>query len=67
MPYDNQHSHVFLIDVTSLGSVKFKPGVSRISWCLKNCLSLAAISSQPLVSSLAVIMSGQVSSSRSAS
>ena len=62
MPHDNQHSHVFLVDVSSIGEVKYKPGVSRISRCLRDCLNLAAMSSHTLVKSLGVIMFNQVGS-----
>ena len=60
MAYQNQHSHIFLVDLTSLGEVKYHRGVRRFPGALKECLDLAVISSQTLIQSVGIIMTTQV-------
>ena len=62
MSEDNQHSHVFLVDIGSLGEFKFKPGVNKIGKLLAHTLNLAALSSESLVKSVGVVTSTQVRS-----
>ena len=61
MSYENQHSHIFLLDIGSLGVSKSKPGVSRIGQILRDIVSLATLSSETLIKSLGIITSSQVS------
>ena len=60
MPYDNQHSHVFIVDVSSIGEFKYKPGVNKIGRILRETISLACQSPQQLIKSLGIIISSQV-------
>ena len=60
MAYQNQHSHIFLVDVTSLGEVKYNRGVRLFPGALKECLDLAVVSSQTLIQCLGIMMTSQV-------
>ena len=62
MSYENQHSHIFLVDIGSLA--KSKPGVSRIGQILRDIVSLATRSSETLIKSVGIILSSQVSYTR---
>ena len=64
MSYDNQHSHIFLLDIGNLGDSKSKPGVNRIGQILRDIVRLATQSSETLIKSLGIIISTQVSYSR---
>ena len=60
MAYQNQHSHIFLVDLTGLGEVKYNRGVRRFPGALKECLDLAVVSSQTLIQCVGVIMTSPV-------
>ena len=60
MPYDNQHSHVFLVDINSIGEYKYKPGVKKVGKYLKETVQLASHSVQTLIKSVGVITCSQV-------
>ena len=60
MAYQNQHSHIFLVDLTSLGEVKYNRGVQRFPGALKECLDLAVVSSQTLIQCLGIMMTSPV-------
>ena len=62
MPRDNQHSHVFLVDISSIGEYKLKPGVKKIGKLLADTVQLAALSSECLIKSFGVVTSSQVRS-----
>ena len=64
MSYKNQHSHIFLVDIGSLGGPQSKPGVTRIGEILRDIVSLATASSETLIKSLGLIISSQVSYTR---
>ena len=61
MSYEIQHSHIFLLDIGSLGDSKYKPSVSRISQMLRDIVSLATRSTETLIKSVGIILSSQVS------
>ena len=56
--------YIFLLDIGSLAGSKSKPGVSRIGEILRDIVSLATLSSETLIKSLAIILSSQVSHAR---
>ena len=59
MPRDNQHSHVFLVDISSIGEYKYKPGVKKIGKLLADTVQLAALSSECLIKSFGVVTSSK--------
>lgn len=61
MSYENQHSHIFLLDIGSLADSKCEPGVSRIGQILRDIVSLATHSSETLIKYVGIIISSQVS------
>ena len=60
MAYQNQHSHIFLVDLTSLGEMKYNRGVRKLPGILKECLDLAVVSAQTLIQCVGIIMTSQV-------
>ena len=64
MSYENQLSHIFLLDIGSLGGPQSKPGVTRIGEILREIVSLATHASETLIKSLGIIISSQVSYTR---
>lgn len=61
LSHEIQHSHIFLLDIGSLGDFKSKPGVNRIGEILRDIVSLTTHSSETFIKSLGIIISSQVS------